>query len=44
MRPVISKFGDNERMYPVELTIKDTTGTERSAEYIDLYLEIDING
>ena len=37
-----SKFGDFvDRIYPIELDIKDTTDTDRSASYLDLYLEID---
>ena len=37
-----SKFGDYvERIYPIELEIKDTTDTVKSASYLDLYLEID---
>jgi len=40
-----SKFGDFvDRIYPIELEIKDTTDTDRSASYIDLYLEIDNEG
>jgi hypothetical protein len=34
---VISVIG----IYPIELEIKDTTDTDRSASYIDLHLEID---
>ena len=38
-----SRFGDFvDRIYPIELEIKDTTDTDRSASYIDLQLEIDI--
>ena len=37
-----SKFGDFvDRIYPIELEIKDTTDTVRSASYLDLHLEID---
>ena len=37
-----SRFGDFvDRIYPIELEIKDTTDTDRSASYLDLYLEID---
>ena len=32
------------RIYPIELEIKDTTDNARSASYLDLYLEIDIEG
>jgi hypothetical protein len=35
-------FGDFvDRIYPIELEIKDTTDTERFATYLDLHLEID---
>jgi hypothetical protein len=30
-----------DRIYPIELEIKDTTDTDRSASYLDLHLEID---
>jgi hypothetical protein len=37
-----SRFGDFvDRIYPIELKIKDTTDTDRSASYLDLHLEID---
>ena len=37
-----SKFGDYvERIYPIELEIKDTTDTVKSALYLDVHLEID---
>ena len=37
-----SRFGDCVgRIYPIELEIKDTTDTDRSASCVDLYLEID---
>ena len=40
-----SKFGDYlERIYPIELEIKDTTDTIKSASYLDLNLEIDNEG
>ena len=40
-----SKFGDyGERIYPIELEIKDTTDTVKSASYLDLHLEIDNEG
>jgi hypothetical protein len=32
------------RRYPIELEIKDTTDTDRSASYLDLHLEIDCEG
>ena len=36
-----SKFGDYvDLIYPIELEIKDTTETQRSASYLDLHLEI----
>jgi hypothetical protein len=38
-------FGDFvDRIYPIELEIKDTKDTDRSASYLDLYLEIDSEG
>ena len=37
-----SRFGDFvDRIYPIELEIKDITDTDRSGSYIDIYLEID---
>jgi hypothetical protein len=40
-----SKFGDFvDRIYPIELEIKDTTDTYRSASYFDLHLETDSAG
>ena len=40
-----SRFGDSvDRIYPIELEIKDTTDTDRSASYLDLHLEIDSEG
>ena len=40
-----SKFGDYvDRIYPIELEIKDTTDTVKSASYLDLHLEIDNEG
>jgi hypothetical protein len=37
-----SRFGDFvDRIYPIELKIKDTTDTDRSASYLDLHLESD---
>jgi hypothetical protein len=40
-----SRFGDFvDRIYPIELEIKDTTDTDRSASYLDLHLEIDSEG
>ena len=39
------RFGDFvDRIYPIELEIKDTTDTDRSASYFDLHLEIDSEG
>ena len=39
------KFGDFvDRIYLIEHDIKDTTYTTRSASYLDLHLEIDIEG
>ena len=40
-----SRFGDFvDRIYPIELDIKYTTDTDRSASYLDLHLEIDSEG
>ena len=40
-----SRFGDFvDCIYPIELEIKDTTDTDRSASYIDLHLDIDSEG
>ena len=40
-----SRLGDFvDRIYPIELEIKDTTDTDRSASYIDLHLKIDSEG
>jgi len=37
-----SKFGDFvDRIYPIELEIKDTTDTAMSVSYLELHLEID---
>ena len=37
-----SRFGDFvDHIYPIELEIKDTTDTDRSASYLDLHLEVD---
>jgi hypothetical protein len=33
-----------ESIYPIELEIKDSTDTDRSASYLDLHLEIDSEG
>ena len=39
------RFGDFvDRIYPIELEIKDTTDTDRSASYLDLHLKIDSEG
>jgi hypothetical protein len=36
------RFGDFvDCIYPIDLEIKDTTDTDRSASYLDLHLEID---
>ena len=38
------RFGDFvDRIYPIELEIKDTTDTDRSDSYLDLHLEIEID-
>jgi hypothetical protein len=40
-----SRLGDFvDRIYPIELEIKDTTYTDRCASYLDLHLEIDSVG
>ena len=40
-----SRFGDFvDRIYPIELEIKDITDTDKSASYLDLHLEIDSDG
>ena len=40
-----SRFGNFvDPIYPIELEIKDTADTDRSASYIDLHLEIDCEG
>ena len=40
-----SRFGDFiDCIYPIELGIKDTTDTDRSASCLDLHLEIDSEG
>ena len=40
-----SRFGDFvDRIYPIELEIKDTKYTDRSASYLDLHLEINSEG
>ena len=40
-----SRFDDFvDRIYPIELEIKDTTDTDTSASYLDLHLEIDSEG
>jgi hypothetical protein len=37
-----SRFGDFvDRMYPIELEIKDTTDTDNSASYLDMHSEVD---
>jgi len=40
-----SKIGDfDDRIYPIELEINDTTDTDRSASYLELHLDIDSEG
>ena len=40
-----SRFGDFvDRIYPIELKVKDTTDSDRSAAYFDLRLNIDSEG
>jgi len=37
-----SRFGDFvDRIYPIELEIKDTTDTDMSASYLDLHIKIE---
>ena len=41
----ISRFGDFvDCIYPIELEIRDTTDTDRSASYLDPHLQIDSGG
>ena len=43
--PNNSRFDDFvDRIYPIELEIKDTTDTDRSPSYLDLHFEIDSEG
>ena len=40
-----SRFGDFvDRIYPIELEIKDTTHTDRSASYTDLHPKLTVRG
>jgi hypothetical protein len=40
-----SRFGEFvDRIYPIELEIKDSTDTDRYASYLDVHLEIDSEG
>jgi hypothetical protein len=40
-----SKFGDYvDRIFPIELEIMNITGTDRTASYFDLHIEIDNEG
>ena len=40
-----SKFGDFvDRIYPIELEIKDTTDTDKSSSYLGIHLEIGSDG
>ena len=40
-----SRFGDFvDRIYPIELEIKDTTDTDRSASYLDIHFESTVRG
>jgi hypothetical protein len=40
-----SRFGDFvDCIYPIELEIKDTIDTDRSASYLDLHLKVDREG
>ena len=38
---VVRSFNFVDRIYPIELEIKDTTDTDMSASYLDRHLEID---
>ena len=40
-KKLIRSFNFVDRIYPIELEIKDTTDTDMSASYLDLHLEID---
>jgi hypothetical protein len=43
--PNNSRFGDFvDRIYPIELEIKDITYTDRSTLYLDIYIEVDSEG
>jgi hypothetical protein len=43
--PYAGALGDFvHRVYPIELEMKDTTHTDKSASYLDLQLEIDDEG
>ena len=40
-----SRVGDFvDRIYPIELEIKDTTATDMSASYLDIHIDIDSEG
>ena len=40
-----SKLGDFvDRIFPIEIEVKNTTDTDRSASYIDLHLDVDSKG
>ena len=41
---VFGSFSFVDRIYTIELDIKDITDTDRSASYIDLHLDIDSEG
>jgi hypothetical protein len=43
--PNNSRFGDFvDRIYPIELEIKDITYTDRSTSYLDIHIEVDSEG
>jgi hypothetical protein len=45
LSPNNSRFGDFvDRIYPIELEIKDIIDTDTSASYLDLHLEMDSEG
>jgi hypothetical protein len=43
-KKLVRSFNFVDRIYPIELEIKDTTDTDISASYLDLHFEIDSGG
>ena len=41
---MVNNSNNVDRIYSIELEIKDTTDTDTSASYLDLHLEIDSEG